>query len=1582
MSATKLSALGSLVAVAGLSALVFNQGLSREVPLGRVNGVIVSKTSGKPVKEATVVIYPLDQPYQAQYEVNVPRRVTRTNEKGEFFARNLPAGKYEVSAYSANFADDSTKVEVQGQKLSNTKLELEANAPFVNLYIAQHVFLPNEKPTMHLNGWVKATNAHVSVWKLDTKALESGRRLEEIIQSVATNRTKTSQPTAGMSMVKEFNNPLTDRDDEGVFNQNLPLEGLGEGIYYAQLDLKDEQSHDKDKYYEDHRGTYIIVSKIGMVAKIDHNRVVAYVTDLDTGKPVAGATVGNASKSGTQKLGVTGADGTLEIPLSSFPKQVKHVEDDDGETSDKETDNRALGLVAEIGSSSAFIGSLANGSGSGTEMMAHIFTDRPVYRPGDTVQWKAILRNENQGHFTVPSGKNVAIVIKDPSDQVVLSKSFTTTDQGSVSGEFKTDPDQTGEYYVRVSSDGTTREQYILVDSYRKPEFKMTVTPLKSHYYVGDEVQIKVKCEYYFGGPVVGAKISAYGDNRPYYSWNRDEDDEDYGDDYTGGEGNYAGDLNGVTNNDGEVILTYKPEGEIKWTSDRQANFSVTGTESGDKYFEGSGSVVLYRGDASLDISPDLYVVGANSKAPVTATVVDPVSSKPMANQHIVLMYGYNKWNDSVATFVRQGTLEGTTDVNGKAHFEVPTTEAAEVQVQALLHDQGGREINAETSIWVWGTESHGEEDSTLELITDKKEYKPGETAHVLIRSDAVGASVLVCLEGQGLISHQTVNITQQAQKVDVVLPAEAFPNATISVSRISKKQFRGAEKPIRLRDESKRLKVSVKANQETFKPGQDATYTVETKAADGTPISAEVALGIVDESVYAIRKDSQDPYKTFYPKRYSQVETLYSFPELYLDGGDKTVSMPEIRRDFRDTAYWNPTVRTDGSGHATVTVHLPDNLTSWRATVTAVSSDTACGKAISNVQVRKDLMVRLSMPLYMVRGDEVRISALITNNMGSEKPVNLELRAPGLDVVGETKQTVNASPTKGTQVSWIAHPKTTGTFTVTGIVTTSGASDGMELPIQIVPRGVETVDSQAAMIDDVTKTFEVKRTADTGQLSIRVEPSISALLGGTVESLVDYPYGCVEQTMSRFAPALAVKSLLGTAIDPTLSEKIDKVAKKSMRRLETMQHGDGGFGWWEHDDSDLGMTGLVLEGLFRAKSLGYPVPEDMVHRARQWSEKQFPTIKPMPNKYAEWRWLSDDRLQFLLGYSRWGWSEAARPVLKDIESYSNATGKEHLTPGELGMLALIQQLSGASEHAHGTVIQMTRLAVENHSVATWPDADIWGSGGTARCLQALNELTPGDPLVEQTVNYLWQSRKADGWMSTRDTAQVIYGLIPWLQNRMTTQSVSTYTVLVNGKPVAQGTDSKVIKLKMSELNMGANKVEIQKSGDLKAFLGVSLLTKQIPEPKELDAENHGITVTAGLHELEAARLPDGTSRLLTSTSDQTTFKSGQPVRYKVNLDSKEDREFVMVRIPRPSNLFVVDATGADWWNYSWSGQQIFDDHVALFIRHLSKGTTTLEVNFRAEAPGQSVALPVSAYCMYLPEIRGRSSAMKLEVKE
>jgi uncharacterized protein YfaS (alpha-2-macroglobulin family) len=102
---------------------------------------------------------------------------------------------------------------------------------------------------------------------------------------------------------------------------------------------------------------------------------------------------------------------------------------------------------------------------------------------------------------------------------------------------------------------------------------------------------------------------------------------------------------------------------------------------------------------------------------------------------------------------------------------------------------------------------------------------------------------------------------------------------------------------------------------------------------------------------------------------------------------GDKG-AVETIRRDFPDTAYWQPTIRTDARGQATVRVRLPDNITEWRLTAIAHTADTRIGYARAKVKAAKDLMARLRLPMWLVEGDRTEINAILSNDTDQPREV------------------------------------------------------------------------------------------------------------------------------------------------------------------------------------------------------------------------------------------------------------------------------------------------------------------------------------------------------------------------------------------------------------------------------------------------------------------------------------------------------------------------------------------------------------------------------------------------------------------
>ena len=275
--------------------------------------------------------------------------------------------------------------------------------------------------------------------------------------------------------------------------------------------------------------------------------------------------------------------------------------------------------------------------------------------------------------------------------------------------------------------------------------------------------------------------------------------------------------------------------------------------------------------------------------------------------------------------------------------------------------------------------------------MPDKKLYNEGDVASVLVNTDRVGADALITVEGKGVHSVSTQRLAKRSTMLKIPLRPQYVPGVYVSVSYVRDKEFVTRAKRLAMSTRRRELKVEVKADKATLSPGDPISYEVRTVGPDGKPTPAEVSLGVVNEAIYAVRPEPKpDILGAFYPRIQNSVQTDFSFPQVYLSPEDKGGRPAEVRKLFRDTAFWAPSVCTDADGRATVHFKLPDDLGSWRATVKAQTLATAVGSATCNVTARKPLMVRLTLPRFLTQRDRCRIGAVVHNE--SDKPQRLQV--------------------------------------------------------------------------------------------------------------------------------------------------------------------------------------------------------------------------------------------------------------------------------------------------------------------------------------------------------------------------------------------------------------------------------------------------------------------------------------------------------------------------------------------------------------------------------------------------------------
>ncbi|MBC8065388.1 MAG: carboxypeptidase regulatory-like domain-containing protein [Chlorobia bacterium] len=1542
----------ALLTAVGLAGGLLSFGITEEIPLGGLTGKVTLKENGKAIEGVEVNI----SPSEVNKNEAARRRTLVTDREGRFSLRTLPAGDYTIFAYAKAHRLDEQRITIKEGEPTALELAMNPDDPYLNINTSQKVFLPEEEPSFQADGFLANENLKIDVFKLNLAEVVKKGSVRDLLEAFSRYATTPQDPAKFGQKVRSLEHPITKRDAEGVFVEAVALDPLAEGFYWIRC-----RSGKVD------RGAYLNVSKIGMVTKSGEKQTMCYVADLQSGQPIDKAAIGLAVDSGLKQVGMTNQEGTLNVTRSPNDHQL---------------------LVARKDNSVAVVDFyVRSDESSNSKGRVFLYSDRPVYRPGDKVEFKGIARLLNGADFKVPTEGKVNCEVRDADDNLVESFQADMTTRGTFFGSFTSNKEaKPGVYALIAKGPGGEGRLDIRIAAYRKPEFKITVTPLEKFYVFGQQAKMRIKCEYYHGGPVVGAKIDAYVTRSPRWTW-EGEDGEEYADESGSGEG--VEDFEAVSDSKGEAIIefdTKKPE-EKSYGSETDYTYSVmvSASDEGDKYFEGAGSVKVTRGRFQTEIETNDYLGEVGRPVELTVKATSHEDGKGIAGKTIQIVAGEDNWTGEKVDFEPMENLQATTGPDGTAKLSYTPSKPGSLVFKAIAVDELKNEIESSAYFYVEGSGVPARPGGKLTVTLDKRKYDVGDTVKTLIQTDKPGGFALLTVEGDEVLYQKVVNLTQSVTIVSMQVAKAFAPNAQVSIAYMREKQFYEASESLVLNLANQKLQVSISPDKEKVLPGQAVTYTISTKDMAGKPVSADLSLGVVDESIYAIRADDTDPFGGFFPRRSISVQTSYSFPEIYLDGGDKGAGNVPIRSKFMDTAFWDPKVQTDATGEARVTVTLPDNLTTWRATVLAATDQTAVGIATKTVVASKPLMIKLQTPQYMVVQDQQKISAIVQNDTGQAADIRVGITVKGLDIDGKTSQNIRVEPGVPTTVEWTATAQSSGVAEITATAEISGGgNDGVKGTFEVKPHGREFQEIQAGMAKGETNfDVTVREGADrnTGRLVLRLSPSIATSLVQSLDGLVQFPYGCVEQTMSRFLPAILVDQALAETglARPDLRAKVPAIAADGLARLAKMQHGDGGWGWWEYDDSDPFMTALVLDGLQRAKAAGFKVNESMLNRSLEWAEKRFTSEKGKTD-------LRRDRVYLCYALAANGKVDAAKKAFafdfKDAGAPDLALGA--LTANLIGNAELKTQLLGQLKSKAKVTPQTASWAQEQYS---------WGQESTALALGALVKLDPTSELVGKTIRYLMQARRGEYWFSTRDTSYVLIGMTAYLRQTKELENLGgTFTISVNGKEVKSITFDKnslfhpdlQVTIPMSELQVGKNSVKIAQNGQSVCYYAADL--KQVIPDSQLGTlvGNNDLKIERAYYKMEARRMEDGTMKFEASDKPVDKVESGDIIKVVLTVKWTKDREFVLLEDPIPSNCRVTERDEVyddEQWGWWWARTIIMDDRVAFFARKLEKGNEEFSYIMRAESAGKSNALPSRIGNMYDPEDYASNQERSLEVE-
>ncbi|MEI6809047.1 MAG: alpha-2-macroglobulin [bacterium] len=1376
------------------------------------------------------------------------------------------------------------------------------------------------------------------------------------------------------------------------------LTGGKAGVYFVEITGTDGNRTASDRQH-------LVVSDIGITAKLGLSDVVVWANSIRTLSSVDNATVRLYSEKNQELAsGTTDSNGLARLSFSTnnLPGSPFVI------TAEKGEDTTYIVLNACRVANPDDQGG-RNYLSSGYE--AFLFTDRGVYRPGETVRLKTIIRSRNAD---CPRPFPVTLVAIRPDSKLLGKYSGMLNEYGTA--EFAVPlPDYvpTGRYKFNIELTdskelGTTS---VSVEEFAPPQISTDVKTDATRCSPINDIRFIVSAQHLFGGPAAGLSAEGIVEFRPQ--------------EFT--PSRWPGFLFGDSRRDFKTVL--QPLGVNRLDADGKAEF-CTRADAGWRpaaslravligtVTETSGRAITAVSSRNVDVYP-FYIGIKNSRSLGTIgkessfdiVLVRPDGSVVSNTSHLKAVIEKTVWS-SIVRRQDNGTWswcseEQTSEVlsrdmivnTGTGTFSFTPADWGQYRLAVTDPDSGvssSVEFNACEEGQEWSDRSM-ESQGTVELKLDKERYLPGETARLMIRAPFAGKA-MVTVESTNVIRHWLLNMTNNSAEVEIAVDAAFTPNVHCSISVIKPAKSEKIWGPHRafgqclLLVDSPERRLSVKLTvPEITRPRQKLEVDVETLDSAGHGAEAEVVIAAVDEGICMLTAfETPDPYAFFFAPRRCGVtqHDLYELlmPELVeqltegtsLPGGDGLASLgrrlnPVRTRRFKPVALWSSTFNTDASGKAKVSFEVPEFTGQLRLMAVAVDRQ-RFGNAKATVKVKRPLIVQTGLPRFLAPGDRCNMPVHIFNETGEAGEAVVTVLCRGsLECEGGTSTVWRVSVPKAASTH-IEVPVLAREMPGAGVCRIEVAlgselfSDEIELPVRppvtrITLTGSGRIDSGATAGLDISAAW----MEGTGTNDIWISNLPSVELGGGLSYLLQYPYGCLEQTTSKSFPLLYLHDLAEQMYPGWLtSDQVTRFVDDGIARILSMQRYNGSFGVWLGSDAYPWGSVYATHFLVEASKAGYSVPPDRLQSACTYVV----TI-------ASGRHHGDDEEAadaYVRSYAVYVLALAGKPQHGAIGRLRQLPGFEHDRICRVNIAAALMA-SGLRKDGN-ELISGLRDAPTPLSHRETGGSLRSSARDDAILLSALIEADPTSALLPAVVERLNKARINGRWYTTQENALALMALGKYCRFLAKDRAPLAGSIVWNkGAQVTSFTNRDSFHSVLAGFTNGF--VVITNSGN--GPLYYSWETGGVPTDTRMKEESKGIVVRRNL--LDTDGKPLVSSSLI------------QGKLYVVRLSFQDfigGLENIVVEELLPAGLEIENPNLKTSRSISWLKERqtlpiihtdIRDDRLILFPAPFS-GSSEYFYAVRAVSTGTFALPPVSAECMYNSEIRSVQGAGILFVKK
>ncbi len=1306
-------------------------------------------------------------------------------------------------------------------------------------------------------------------------------------------------------------------------------------------------------------------------------------------------------------------------------------------------------------------------------------TPQGVYKLGDTIDYKIYVRNQSNRHWVLPGSGTYTLKVIDPQRKTVHErKEITLTEFGAMSGSFSV-PAQAamGWYHFQLSptlKSGEKRPKFtwrplsVLVSDFTPSPFRVSTELNGDQFKAGQRAEVTSFAALHSGGPFTDAEIrlTARLSAKPFITNSPALTGFSFGshsEKYLTAPQKKLLDIRGRLDGSGQYEDGFSlPDADIYYGS-----ILVESAVKDDRgKFVASTAKADYAGrDRFVGLRNTQWLYKKGKKAALETAVVDE-KGELIAGSDIKISIRHQELKVSrvkgpgnayltknISEWVEKDTCEIRSQSNPVTCSFTPR-QPGYFQFVATANDSKEREHKTMLYGWVTGRGNvlwEQTQDYTLQIIPEQTDYKVGDTARYLIKNPFPGAKALVTVERYGVIDSWIEKLDTGTPVVEVKVKEDYLPGFYLSVVVVSprvakpispekvdlgKPSYRIGYVATQVKDSKKEISIDVTSDKAVYKPRETVTATihVDQKTVNGEKV--ELAVAVVDESVLALNQQGigyYDPYQGFNKLdsldvyNYSLMSRLVGRQKFEKKGaspaGGAGSLYSALRNLFKFVSYWNPSLKPDSEGNATIKFDVPDNLTGWRILAMAVTPNDRMGLGHSNYKVNKPTEIRPVMPNQLVEGDSFIADFNIMNRTDKARrlKVNVEIKGALSDTSPTSFQrSLEVAPYKRSNIGFPVVTKGSGEvhFLVSAIDNMD--SDAMEHRVPVnIRRSLQTAaDYGTTVSSEVSTSLSIPQGIypESGEVGAILSPTVIGNIDGAFTYVKNYPNLCWEQQLSKAVMAssyLRLKDYLSKDLQWGSPEEDISTALKAAAGFQAP---NGGMGYWRSSNQYVSpfLTAYTVLAFNWLRRDGHAIPAEVETRLLGYLEKML-RENSFPTFYSKGM-SSSVRAVALAALA-----EHDRISAEDIDRYlahvpeMDLFGKSHFllaalrtgTPKAATREILDTILGHASQS--GGQFQFTEILDDsyNYILATPLRANC---SVLSSLLISQQDETLGNSIRDipfQLVRMITQARgNREHWNNTQENVFCLNALSDYSRRYETEAPAFKASVAFKGQTLGSAEFTKVtdeaVAIKRAlvgsdEGEKGAISISKEGEGRLYYSARVSYALQ----------EDSAARINSGIEIRREYSIERGGGFQLLNSPMQ--IRRGDIVQVDLFVSSPAARHFVVVDDPVPGGLEPVNtdlatasiidadkgafkAAEGSWWlnfsdwtyfgGYFWSfyHKELRHDSARFYADYLPAGNYHLSYTAQAIAEGEFSIMPVHTEEMYAPDVYGKGVPATLKV--